>query len=121
MGTGARRRLALDCVGDTRAFHQGQPLATFRPSNRRERFALPAGTIRLAYSAEVSVSALADEQAWDATETPIDELPDALLRWVMPSRFCQPDELGSDAWRIFGSVEPGWARVQAVCDFVNGH
>ena len=72
--------------------------------NRCERFALPAGELRLAYSAEVSVSALADEQAWDARETPIDELPDELLRWVMPSRFCQPDELGSDAWRMFGPV-----------------
>jgi transglutaminase-like putative cysteine protease len=51
----------------------------------------------------------------------LDELADDLLRWVMPSRFCQPDELGSDAWHIFGSVAPGWARVQAICDFVNAH
>ena len=90
-------------------------------ANRCERFVLPAGEVRLAYSAEVSVSALADEQTWEARETPVDELPDELLRWVLPSRFCQPDELGSDAWRIFGSVAPGWARVQAICDFVNGH
>ena len=90
-------------------------------ANRCERFELPAGEVRLAYSAEVSVSALADEQAWDARETPVDELADELLRWVMPSRFCQPDELGGDAWHIFGSVTPGWTRVQAICDFVNAH
>ena len=90
-------------------------------ANRCERFELPAGEVRLAYSAEVSVSAVADEQAWDARETPVDELADDLLRWVMPSRFCQPDELGSDAWHMFGSVTPGWARVQAICDFVNAH
>ena len=26
-----------------------------------------------------------------------------------------------EAWRLFGSVTPGWGRVQAVCDFVNAH
>ena len=39
----------------------------------------------------------------------------------MPSRFCLPDELGHDAWQRFGSMDPGWERVQAICDFVHGH
>jgi transglutaminase-like putative cysteine protease len=26
-----------------------------------------------------------------------------------------------DAWRLFGTTEPGWARVQAICDFVHEH
>jgi transglutaminase-like putative cysteine protease len=25
------------------------------------------------------------------------------------------------AWRLFGHTAPGWARVQAVCDFVHNH
>ena len=37
----------------------------------------------------------------------------------MPSRFCLPDELGAEAWNRFGDLEPGWARVQAVVDFVH--
>ena len=39
----------------------------------------------------------------------------------MPSRFCLPDELGHEAWQRFGHLEPGWARVQAIVDFVHGH
>ena len=39
----------------------------------------------------------------------------------MPSRFCLPDELGHEAWQRFGSLDPGWSRVQAICDFVHNH
>ena len=91
-------------------------------ANRCERFALPAGEVRVTYSAEVSVSAprLTSRRGMPGRH-PVEVLADDLLRWVMPSRFCQPDELGSDAWHMFGSVPPGWARVQAICDFVNAH
>ena len=37
----------------------------------------------------------------------------------MPSRFCLPDELGSEAWERFGNTLPGAHRVQAVVDFVH--
>jgi len=26
-----------------------------------------------------------------------------------------------EAWRLFETTEPGWSRVQAICDFVHGH
>ena len=32
-------------------------------------------------------------------ETPIMALPDKHLGFVMPSRFCLPDELGHEAWQ----------------------
>jgi hypothetical protein len=25
------------------------------------------------------------------------------------------------AWRLFGKTPPGWARVQAICDFIHRH
>ncbi len=88
-------------------------------ANRCERFSLTPGASRITYGAEVTTSAAADEVAVGATEIAAADLPDELLHWVMPSRFCQPDELGEDAWDLFGSIEPGWGRVQAVCDFVH--
>ena len=57
----------------------------------------------------------------DARETPAASLPDATLSFVMPSRFCLPDELGHEAWQRFGELAPGWGRVQAVVDFVHAH
>jgi len=89
--------------------------------NRCERFMIDSGRSRLAYEAEVLLTDPADMIVPDATETPIAALPDEALSFVMPSRFCLPDELGSDAWRMFGELAPGWGRVQAVVDFVHGH
>ncbi len=57
----------------------------------------------------------------DAQEIPVGSLPDEVLSYVMPSRFCLPDELGHEAWQRFGSLTPGWARVQSIVDYVNGH
>jgi transglutaminase-like putative cysteine protease len=56
-----------------------------------------------------------------AAEVPVASLPDDVLSFVMPSRFCLPDELGHEAWQRFGHLAPGWGRVQAIVDFVHGH
>ncbi len=89
--------------------------------NRCERVAIPAGVARIVYEAEVLVSEPADLHLPHARETPIAAVPDDALAFVLPSRFCLPDELGSEAWQRFGSLEPGWERVQAITDFVHGH
>jgi transglutaminase-like putative cysteine protease len=39
----------------------------------------------------------------------------------MPSRYCETDKLTDIAWSLFGNTPQGWARVQAICDFVHGH
>jgi transglutaminase-like putative cysteine protease len=39
----------------------------------------------------------------------------------MGSRYCETDRLSQTAWDLFGAVAPGWGRVQAICDYVNGH
>jgi transglutaminase-like putative cysteine protease len=89
--------------------------------NRCERVTIPAGTSRIAYEADVVVSSSGDRLATDAAETPIAALPDEQLVYVMPSRFCLPDELGHEAWQRFGDLAPGWHRVQAIVDFVHDH
>jgi transglutaminase-like putative cysteine protease len=89
--------------------------------NRCERFAIEAGTCRIAYEAELVATDPADVIEPDAPETPVASLPDHVLSFVMPSRFCLPDELGHEAWQRFGDLEPGWGRVQAVVDFVHHH
>jgi transglutaminase-like putative cysteine protease len=89
--------------------------------NRCERLSVPAGRSRVAYEAQVLVSSPADVIAPEARETPVELLPDETISFVMPSRFCLPDELGHEAWQRFGSLEPGWGRVQSIVDFVHGH
>ncbi len=89
--------------------------------NRCERFTIDAGSARVAYTADLLLSSPADVIDAQAPETPVASLPDEVLGFVMPSRFCLPDELGNEAWTRFGHLAPGWGRVQAIVDFVHGH
>lgn len=92
-----------------------------RYDNRCERFVIEPGETEIVYDAVVSCSPEVDRVNTDAMEVPAVELSDDLLHFVMPSRFCLPDELGHEAWPRFGDLAPGWARVQAIVDFVHNH
>lgn len=87
--------------------------------NRCERIRIEAGSTTIEYEAEVSLSSPADRIDPAIPETPIMALPDEHLTYVMPSRFCLPDQLGHEAWIHFGDLDPGWNRVQAVVDYVH--
>lgn len=56
-----------------------------------------------------------------ADANPPDELPDETLVYLLGSRYCETDQLSETAWRLFGDVQGGWNKVQAVCDFVHRH
>jgi transglutaminase-like putative cysteine protease len=103
---------------DTEADHHGY---LDRNGNRCERLSIPAGSSRVAYAAELTLTDPGDVIAPSLAETPVGLLPDEQLGFVMPSRFCLPDELGHEAWQRFGDLAPGWGRVQAIVDFVHGH
>lgn len=89
--------------------------------NRCERLEIGSGPSEIAYEAEVLLDRPADVILPGAPEIPVQSLPDEVLNFLMPSRFCLPDELGGEAWERFGNLDPGWERVQAVVDFVHGH
>jgi transglutaminase-like putative cysteine protease len=55
----------------------------------------------------------------DAIQHAVEELPPDVLAFLLGSRYCETDRLSEEAWRIFGQTPPGWARVQAICDFVH--
>jgi transglutaminase-like putative cysteine protease len=103
---------------ETGAEHHGY---TDHYGNRCERFALRAGSSQVTYEAELLIADPADTIEPGTPETPVAELPDEVLSFVMPSRFCLPDELGHEAWQRFGQMQPGWGRVQAIVDYVHGH
>ena len=50
---------------------------------------------------------------------PVSDLPADTLPFLRPSRYCETDLLSDFAWANFGAVNGGWARVQAICDFVH--
>jgi transglutaminase-like putative cysteine protease len=89
--------------------------------NHCERFQLDSGGSYLTYQAQVVLAQPADLIEPGVSETPVSSLPDEVLNFVMPSRFCLPDELGHEAWQRFGDLTPGWSRVQAIVDYVHGY
>src|SRR6266540_1703101 len=82
------------------------------------RFVAPAGELRLTNSTLIKDSGEPDRANLDASQHPVDELPPETLRYLMPSRFCEVDLLSNTAVELFGGLPRGWARVQAVCDWV---
>lgn len=89
--------------------------------NSCRRLLLPPGKVRLRYDADVQTSPEPADTDLSAPEIPVADLPDDTLIYTLPSRYCLSDELADVAWKNFGEVEPGWNRVQAICDFVHGH
>jgi len=85
------------------------------------RMVAPAGEIRIAGAGTVLDSGLPDPVLTGAWQHDVADLPDETLIFLLGSRYCETDELSDIAWRLFGHTAPGWARVQAVCDFVHNH
>ena len=99
------------------------PLDTYMDSfgNTCTRILAPAGTMRLTADALIQDSGLPEPEFTHAQEHPVESLPHEALVYLLGSRYCETERLMDEAWRLFGSVTPGWGRVQAVCDFVNAH
>lgn len=49
----------------------------------------------------------------------MEDLPDDVLRYILPSRYCDSDRLTDFAWEKFGHVEHGLARVDAISRWVH--
>ncbi len=89
--------------------------------NRCQRLILPAGESRISYRALATVPDATEDADFAAPELLPHDLPDDVLVYLMPSRFCLPDMLGTEAWARFSAVPPGYGRVQAICQHVNDH
>ena len=87
--------------------------------NRCTRFVAPPGLLRLTTSTTIRDSGEKDPVNTSAREIPVGELPNDTLTYLLNSRYCEVDRLSNIAVELFGNIEPGWNRVQAICDWVN--
>jgi len=76
------------------------------------------GLLRLWNSTLIEDSGELDPVNPEARQLPVEELPAENLRYLINSRYCEMDRLCNVATDLFGHTAPGWARVQAVCDWV---
>jgi len=98
------------------------PSSTYVDSygNRCRRITFDAGQATVRFMARVNVSEEHDETLEDAELAQPADLPDEVLYFLMPSRYCESDRLADLAWSTFGFIRSGWAQVQSVCDWVHG-
>lgn len=85
------------------------------------RVVAPAGRTTISANFEIYDDGTPDVVQSDAAQQDINDLPDDVLVLLLGSRYCETERLGDFAWATFGHIPPGWSRVQAICDFVNGH
>jgi transglutaminase-like putative cysteine protease len=97
------------------------PVLSYRDlyGNICSRLAAPAGRITFSTRFIVEDSGLPDPVEPDARQLPIERLPDDALVYLLGSRYCDTDRLSAFAWAQFEKVPAGWARVQAICDYVH--
>ena len=89
--------------------------------NQATRLRAPAGRLTLTLDSLCEIPGEPDPVRPQAAQHAVADLPPAALPFLLPSRYCETDRLGAFAWSTFGHLPAGWARVQAVCDFVHRH
>jgi len=79
------------------------------------RVTLAPGTNCFRHDAIVVVPSQPDNHGLVATypQAPGD-LPTSVLRYTLPSRYCDSDKLSDFAWQQFGHIEHGMPRVEAI-------
>ncbi len=88
--------------------------------NSVRRVSLAPGANFFRHDAIVAVSSKPDNYGLpSAAPLPPGELPPAVLRYALPSRYCDSDKLGDFAWEKFGTVEHGWPRVMAISQWIH--
>ena len=88
--------------------------------NSVARVRLAPGMNYFRHDAIVAVSSHPDNHGLPAaTPQGPAELPPAVLRYALPSRYCDSDKLGNFAWEKFGQIEHGLPRVTAISKWIH--
>jgi transglutaminase-like putative cysteine protease len=85
--------------------------------NRYLRVRAGPGPFALRYEATVDIDHHSASPA-ELDELPIAMIPAEVLPFIYPSRYCQSDRMLRLAAREFGKLRPGYARVEAIRDWV---
>jgi len=81
--------------------------------NLCQRLIAPAGTFIVRTTAEVMTADYVD-QAYGAPFIEIQNLPDSVLSYLLPSRYCESDRFHQMAVEITSGQQPGYDQVAAI-------
>ena len=106
---------------ETLSFGIGIPAKEFQDShgNFKYRSMFMPGQNEIRHDALVTVSSRPDSRAVPAQVPPVNQFPSDVLRYTLPSRYCDSDKLMDFAWKQFGHITHGLPRVLAICDWIH--
>ncbi|MGF1542697.1 MAG: transglutaminase family protein [Pleurocapsa sp.] len=81
------------------------------------RLVAPEGRLAIFYQAMVELKHHT-EQPGEISEISPQDIPLDIIPYLYPSRYCQSDRLMKLAQDEFGHCQPGYTRVQAICDWI---
>lgn len=105
-----QERLTITPSMKVRNFHDE------RSGNRFFRLDAPKGVLTVNYHARVLLNA--DPVPLHLDETPVTAVPDEVLHYLLPSRYCESDSLNRVAQQLFGKLPPGLQRVRAIENWI---
>lgn len=88
--------------------------------NLCQRLVAPAGRFVVQTDAEVDTAPAIDRLP-GAPFTLVDELPDGVIPFLLPSRYCESDRLLDLAQEIVGEALPGYDQAAAICGWIHQH
>ena len=88
-----------------------------RNGNRFIRLDAPKGVLSVNYHAKIELATSPVPLHLD--ETPVSAVPDDVLRFLMPSRYCESDVMSRAAQQLFGHLPPGLSRVHAIESWIH--
>lgn len=110
-------------MGEQLSFGIGLPLSEFQDShgNITYRSMLMPGRNVIRHDALIAVPSEPDDREVPNEIVPVNEFPPEVLRYTLPSRYCDSDKLLDLAWNRFGQITNTLQRVQTICDWVHNH
>jgi transglutaminase-like putative cysteine protease len=84
------------------------------------RMVIPAGLFQLNSHIVADCSDEIDVHPM-APFVPMEALPDQVLQFILPSRYCEADLLDDKAVEIAGTAAPGYPQVEAIRQWIHDH
>ena len=88
--------------------------------NRYFRINASPGRLEIDYEAKIRWTPVLDDPD-EVAEVPLSRLPLSVFLHLYPSRYCQSDKLERFARSTFGKLDPGYARVNGICDWIHDY
>jgi transglutaminase-like putative cysteine protease len=89
--------------------------------NRGLRVVFSPGENVLRHDLLAAVPSTPERTGLQEKPVPVSELPAEVLRYILPSRYCDSDRLMDFAFNHFGETPHGLPRVLSICDWVHRH